>query len=174
MFASKLLIGVHSNSIEEALKNDKQVVDIFFECAKMKECLVLALPVADASLLSNFGPNAIFVTYKDRGDGSFLAEHSGGSTGFHDSIPPSKITDIYGCKEDSTEFKEIKGAFLDLLAFEAISRWHKNESLFVSQAPYLLEKQVWRARISSRLADKKRTRQNMKELEGFTEVPVKS
>lgn len=136
-------MGVHSNSLNEAVKNDERVVDVLLECAKMKECLVLATPTADASVLSMLNPEVVRVSYDDRGDGAFVATHKTGWTGFHDFIPPTMITDLYECKEGSTEFKEIKGAFHDLLAFEAISRWHKDESIFVTQYPNLLEKNVW-------------------------------
>lgn len=135
-------MGIHSSSLNEAIKNDKRVIDVFLECAKMKECYVLATP-ADESVLSMLNPEIIRVSYEDRGDGAFVAKYGNGWTGFHDFIPPSMITDPYGCKEDSKEFREIKGAFHDLLAFEAIARWHKDESIFVTQYPNLLEKNVW-------------------------------
>ena len=139
---NKLLMGFHSNSLNEAIKSDKRVIDVFLEGARMKECLVLATP-ADASVLSILNPEIIRLSYEDRGYGAFVARHKNGWTGFHDLIPSAMITDLYGCKEDSKDFKEIKGAFHDLLAFEAISRWHKDESIFVTQYPALLEKNVW-------------------------------
>jgi len=140
---SELLLGIHSNSLSEATKSDKEVVDVLFECARMKECLGLAAPAADASVLLTLDQSIVRLSYEDRGDGSFVARREKERIGFHYSIPPSMIQDLYDCKEDSRKFREIKGAFLDLLAFEAISRWHKNESIFVSQSPHLLEKQVW-------------------------------
>lgn len=145
--SDKLLVGVHSDSLNEAIKNDKKVVDAFLECTKMKECLVLATPVSDTSVLSVLNPEIVRVSYEDRGDGTFVAMYKTGTyeskTGFHDYIPSSMIAGLYGCKENSKEFNEIKGAFHDLLAFEAISRWHKDESIFVTQYPNLLEKNVW-------------------------------
>ena len=143
---NKLLMVVHSNSLNEAIRNDKRVVDVLLECAKMRKCLVLATP-ADASALSMFNSNVARITYEDRGERAFVATYKIGTYEskhlFQDSIPQAMITDLCGCKEDSTEFKEIKGAFHDLLAFEAISRWHKDESIFVTQYPNLLEKNVW-------------------------------
>lgn len=140
---SGLLIGVHSNSLNEAVKHDKELVHVFFECSKMKECLVLAMPATDASVLSMLNPETVRVSYEDRGDGAFVATHGSARTLFHDLIPPAMIEDLYECQEDSTEFKETKDAFHDLLAFEAISRWHKGESIFVTQYSNLLEKNVW-------------------------------
>jgi len=70
---SGLLIGVHSNSLNEAVKHDKELVHVFFECSKMKECLVLAMPATDASVLSMLNPETVRVSYEDRGDGAFVA-----------------------------------------------------------------------------------------------------
>lgn len=139
---NKLLMGVHSDSLNEAVKNDKRVVDVFFECAKMRECLMLATP-ADAPVLSMLNPEIVRVSYEDRGDGIFVAVYKTGQTGFRDLISSAMIVDLYECKEDSGELKEIKAAFHDLLAFEAISRWHKDESIFATQYPHLLKKNVW-------------------------------
>jgi len=115
---NKLLVGVHSDSLNEAIKNDKKVVDAFLECTKMKECLVLATPVSDTSVLSVLNPEIVRVSYEDRGDGTFVAMYKTGTyegkTGFHDYIPSSMIVDLYGCKENSKEFNEIKGALLSL------------------------------------------------------------
>lgn len=139
---NKLLMGVHSKSLSGAVKTDKKVVDVFLECAKMKECLVLATPTADASVLSMLNPEIVRVSYENRGNGTLIATYGRARTVFYD-IPPGMITSLYGFKEDSTNFEETKDAFRDLSAFEAISRWHKDESIFVTQNSNLLEKNVW-------------------------------
>ena len=138
----KLLIGIHSSSLNEATKKDKEAVDVLFECARMKECSILATP-ADKSVLSALSPEIVRLEYEERGYGAFVARFEEGWAGFHDFLSPSMFTDLYGCKENSKEFKEIKNAFRDLLAFEAFSRWHRDESIFVTQYSNLLEKNIW-------------------------------
>jgi hypothetical protein len=144
MFSDKMLTVIHSSTLEKAINIDKEVVDTFLECSRMREIVMLATPTSARVTLV---PDVFQITYEDLGQGYFTA---GCRTpafetnwGFKDYIQPAFITHLYGCREDSEEFKNARAEFLDLLAFEAISRARSGESIFVSQSAVLLDKNVW-------------------------------
>ena len=133
---------IQSSSLKEAIKKDNEVVKTLLECAKMKECQMFATP-AEASVISILGSEVVLLRYEERGRGAFVAKFGEGWVGFHDFTPPSMIAYICSCKEGSREFEEIRRALHDLLAFEAFTRWPREESIFVTQHPNLLEKNIW-------------------------------
>jgi len=133
---------IHSSSLNEIIKNDREAINVLLECSNMEECSMLATP-ADVSVMSILNPRIIRISYEERSSGAFVAKYEEGWAGFHNNIRSSTITDLYGCKEDSIEFKKIKSALLDVLAFEAISRGYEGESIFVTQYSNLLEKNIW-------------------------------
>jgi len=130
------------NSLNDAFKKDREIVDVLLECAEFEECLMLATPT-DKSVLPAINSKVVRLEYEERGHGTFVARHESGWAGFRDFLPSSMFTDLYGYEENSQEFKEIRSAFRDLLAFEAFSRWHKNESIFVTHDQNLLKKSIW-------------------------------
>lgn len=144
---NKLNICVHSDSLDEALRKDKEAIDVFLQCSKLKEFNFIAMPT-NSPILSKLSSEITRISYEDKGSGLFVAhkQKNGidqGWTGFHDLLRSSFIKDIFGYEENSGEFQEIKNAFRDLLAFEAISNWTEGDSIFVTQCSPLLEKNVW-------------------------------
>jgi hypothetical protein len=144
MSGPTLLIIVHSDSFEKA--KDIEAANVLFECSEFDEILMLATPANNNQDWLSPYPRMFQIAYEDRGDRSFVARYKAHNsevgTLFHDYVPKEMLIDLYGCKENSAEFAEIKSAFNDLLAFEAISR-SKTDAIFATESPYLLEKNVW-------------------------------
>lgn len=140
-----LLVVIHSDSLKKANSEDNIVIDTFLKCSELDEILMLVTPTTDLDWLEPY-KRIVFIKYEDHGDKSFVAKYKTQifETGvlFHNYLPKELIISLYGCQEDSPEFIEASKAFHDLLAFEAISR-NKMDAIFVSQSPYLLEKNVW-------------------------------
>ena len=144
---NKLNVCLHSDSIDEALRKDKETTDVLLQCSELKEFNFIATPT-NSSILSKLSSEIARISYEDKGNGCFVAHKQKkgidqGWTGFHDVLPSSFFTDVFGYKEDSDEFQKIKNAFHDVLAFEAVSRFKDGNSLFVTQYFPLLKKNVW-------------------------------
>ena len=144
---SKLNVCLHSDSIDEALRKDKEATDVLLQCSELKEFNFMATP-SKSSIASKLTSEIIRISYEDKGSGHFVAhmqkkEINQGWTGFHDGMGSSFITDVFGYKEDSDEFQKIKNTFRDVQAFEAISHWSEGDSLFVTQYSPILKKNVW-------------------------------
>jgi hypothetical protein len=144
---NRLNVCLHSDSIDEALRKDKEVADVLLQCSELEELNFMATPT-NSSILSKLSPEITRISYEDRGGGRFVAHEQKkgidqGWTGFRNVLPPSFFTDVFGYKEESDEFQKIKNAFHDVLAFEAISNWTKGNSLFATQYSPLLKKNVW-------------------------------
>jgi hypothetical protein len=142
-----LTIGLHSDSVDEALKQDKEVVDVLFQCSELKEFDFIATPTSSSSF-SQLSPMITRISYEDKGNGRFVShmQKNGidqGWCGFNDSMGAQFYSDVFGYKEGSPEFEKTKNAFHDLLAFESISDWSKGDAIFVTQCSPLLEKNVW-------------------------------
>jgi hypothetical protein len=144
---NKLNVCLHSDSIDEAFRKDKEAVDVFLQCSEISEFNFIATPT-NSPILSRLSPEITRIDYEDKGNGRFVAkmQKNGidlGWTSFHDLLGPVFIADVFGYKEESSEFHEIENAFHDLLAFEAISEWAKSDSIFVTHCSHLLKKNVW-------------------------------
>lgn len=143
---NKLNVCLHSGSIEEALRKDKEALDVLLQCSEIKEFNFIATPT-NSSILQKFSPESTLIIYEDKGKGRFVAhkQKNGidqGWTGFHNLLGPTFITDVFGYKEDSKEFREITNAFHDLLAIEAITNFLESDSIFVTQCSSMLKKNV--------------------------------
>jgi hypothetical protein len=144
---NKLSVCLHSDSIDEAVRKDKEAIEVLLQCSELEEFDFIATPT-NSSILSKLSSEITRISYEDKGRGRFVAhkQKNGidqGWTGFHDFLGTSFVTEVFGYKEDSDEFQKIKNAFRDLRAFEAISNWTEGDSIFVTQCSSLLRKNVW-------------------------------
>jgi hypothetical protein len=142
-----LTIGLHSDSIDEAIRKDKEVVDVLFECSKLNEFDFIATPT-ESPILSKLNPKVTRISYENKGNSRFVAhmQKEGidqGWVGFHDLFNGKFYSDIFGCREGTSEFEKVKTGFHDLLAFESITEWGKGDAVFVTQLSQLLENNVW-------------------------------
>jgi len=144
---SKLHAYLHSDSIEEILKKDKEAVDVLFQCSEIGEFNFIAMPTT-SSILSKLSLEITRISYEDKDNDRFVAhkQKNGidqGWTRFHDLQGTQFITDFFGYEEDSDEFQEIKKAFRDLTAIEAMSNLVEGDSIFVTQCHHLIRNNVW-------------------------------
>lgn len=144
---NKLNVCLHSDSIDEALKKDKKVADVLLQCSELEELNFMATPT-NSSALSNLSPEITRISYKDRGEGRFVAKISKKEieqswTIFQELSKPRFFSRVFGVKDGSDGFQKLKNAFRDLRAFEAISNFASENTLFVTQYSPLLKKNVW-------------------------------
>ncbi len=142
-----LTVGLHSDSIDEASRQDKEVVDVLFQCSELGEFSFIATPT-DSSILSKLSPMVTRISYEDKGAGRFVAHAQKNGTdqgwsSFYNYLGTKFYSDVFGYGEGSYEFKKTKNAFHDLLAFESIADGSKGDAIFVTQCAPLLEKNVW-------------------------------
>jgi len=144
---NKLNVCLHSDSINDVVRQDKEVIDVLLQCSELKEFDFIAT-TTNSAVLTQLSSEIAQLRYEDKGEGRFVAHKQKkgidqGWAGFHDAMPSSFFTHVFGYKEKSNEFQKIKNAFHDVLAFEAISRLNGEISLFVTQYSPLLKKSVW-------------------------------
>ncbi len=143
----KLIVFLHSDSLDDASRQDKEAVDILLQSSGFAEFDFISTPT-NSSIPSLLDPTITRLSYEDMGDGRFVArmqknQADRGSYGFHDSLKAPFYSDVFGCKEGSLEFDKIKNAFHDLLAFQSITELCGGEAIFVTQYDLLLERNLW-------------------------------